>query len=172
MAEKGQPTPSEDRRPLWYGIAAGIVILSSAVSYRIIKSDGPVDFSGGVNGIEVKISQAQKTIESAQREMSAAQEQLDERAAALKKMEKELHEREARIDQLLASLTPTPSAAPRLSVKQARAELEKIQAQPVAMAPAEPMAVKPRLDKLEELRTSLQKTNTELKAAGRPAPEP
>ena len=170
MPEQGQPAPSEDRRPLWYGIAVGIVILSMAVGYRVVNSQGPVDFKGGVDGIQIKVSHAEKVIESAEREMKAAQQQLDEREAALKKAEQDLRAREVKVQELLASLTPTPSAAPRLTVKQARVELEKIQAAPLS-SPMPSMAVKPRLDKLEELRGNLQKTNTELKAAAQPLPE-
>lgn len=170
MPEQGTPTPSEDRRPLWYGIAVGIVILSTAVGYRVVNSQGPVDFKGGVDGIQIKVSQAEKVIESAEREMKAAQQQLDEREAALKKREQELREREGKVQELVAGLGPTPSGAPRLTTKQARVELEKLQAAPLS-SPMPSMAVKPRLEKLEELRGSLQKTNTELKAAAKPVPE-
>jgi chromosome segregation ATPase len=170
MPEQGSTQPREDRRPLWYGIAAGVVILSMAVGYRVVNTQGSVDFKGGVDGIQIKVSQAEKVIESAEREMKAAQQQLDEREAALKKAEQDLRARELKVQELLAGLTPTPSAAPRLTPKQARVELEKIQAAPLS-TPLPNTAVKSRLEKLEELRGNLQKTNTELKAAAQPVPE-
>src|SRR5688572_12975429 len=172
MSEQGSPTPREERRPLWYGVAAGIVILSVAVSYRIVQSEGAVDFSGGVDGIQIKISKAERDIESAQREMSAAQQRLDEREAALKKSELDLRAREAKVQGLLASLSPEPSAGPRLTPKQVRVELEKLQAAPLATPTPSAMAVKPQLDRLEALRGSLRKTNTELEAAAKPLPAP
>lgn len=172
MSEQGSPKANEERRPLWYGVAAGIVILSVAVGYRIVQSDGAVDFSGGVDGIQIKISQAEKDIASAQREMVAAQQRLDEREGALKKTELELRAREAKVQELLASLTPEPSVVPRLTPKQVRVELEKLQAAPLATPTPSAMAVKPQLDKLEALRGSLRRTNSELEAAAKPRSAP
>src|SRR5689334_6210453 len=156
MSEQGSSKSSEERRPLWYGVAAGIVILSVAFGYRIVNGNEQVDFSGGVDGIQIKISQAEKAIESAQREMKAGQQQLNEREAALKKAESELRTREAKLQELLSSLTPpagpTPvaGATPRMTPKQVRAELEQLQAAPLASPTPSTMEVKPRLEKLEE----------------------
>jgi hypothetical protein len=176
MSEQGSTQSSDERRPLWYGVAAGIVILSVAVGYRIVSGSEQVDFSGGVDGIQIKISQAEKAIESAQREMKAGQQQLNEREAALRKAEQELRARESKLQELLANLsppaTPTPSAGatPRLTPKQVRVELEKLQAAPVTSPTPPAMEVKPQLERLDELRGSLHRTGTELKAAARPKP--
>ena len=49
-------------------------------------------------------------------------------------------------------------------------ELEKLQAAPVTSPTPPAMEVKPQLERLDELRGSLHRTGTELKAAARPKP--
>lgn len=163
-----------DRTPLFWGLAIAIVIISAAVAYRIIKTDGAIDVTGGVDGIQVKISQAQKTILSAQQEVSDAQHQLDARETDLKQREQTLQQREAKVQELLASMDKATPASRMLTPQQAQVELKKLRAAPaaaVATAP-EPVAVKARLEKLDQLRATLGKTSTELKAASKPAAPP
>lgn len=167
-----------EKKPLWWGLAAGVVILSVAVAYKIVKSDGNVDFQGGMDGIQVKISQAQKTIASAQQEVADAQKQLDEREAQLKTQQQALQEREAKVQELLASLDKTETSVPRkLTAAQVQTEIKKLRAAPPvaaagAAAPASAKPMKASIDKLTELRESLDKTNGELKAAAQPAAAP
>jgi len=164
-----------EKKPLWWGLAAGTVILSLAVGYRIVTGNGAVDIQTGADGIQVKISQAQKTIESAQEEVSSAQQQLKDRESALSRREQALSEREAKVQELIASLdktslTPVPHP---LTPQQAQAELKKLRASPPVAAaapmPVETTPVKSRLEKLDQLRSVLAKTNTELNAAKAPA---
>src|SRR6185503_18618968 len=89
-----------EKRPLWWGLAAGTVILSLAVGYRIVTGNGAVNIQTGADGIQVKISEAQKTIESAQEEVSGAHQQLKDRESALGKREQALTEREAKVQEL------------------------------------------------------------------------
>lgn len=157
-----------ERRPLWYGLSAAIVILALALGYRIAKGDGQVDVSGGADGIQVKISQAQKTIASAQQEMAAAQQQLDERQAALAKAEQALKERDRQLQALVAQLTSSAaSSEPKLSPKQAQAELKRLQSSALPVSSASQIAVKPRLEKLDELSKTLGKTSSELSVAAK-----
>jgi septal ring factor EnvC (AmiA/AmiB activator) len=160
-----------EKKPLWWGLAVAMVILSSAVAYKIVKSDGQVDFEGGIDGIQVKVSQAQKTIASAQQEVTAAQKQLDERDTALKAREQALSEREGKLQELIATLDRSQQqAAPRAALSPARTELAKLRAAPLpAPVAPEPVAVKARIDKLSEFRDTLDKTNVALKAAAKPA---
>src|SRR6185436_12908456 len=155
--EGGDPKNGGEKQPLWWGLAVAMVILSLAVAYKIVKSDGQVDFEGGLDGIQVKVSQAQKTIASAQQEVTAAEKQLDERDAALKAREQALSEREGKLQELIATLDRNqPQATPRTAMSPARAELEKLRAAPLPSAVApEPVAVKARIDKLSEFRDTL-----------------
>lgn len=155
-----------ERKPLWWALAFGVVVLSCAVSYKIVKADGQVDFQGGADGIQVKISQAQKTIASAQQEVADAQKQLDEREAHLKAQESALQEREAKVDELLASIDHTDKTPTKLTTQQVQTELKKLRtAPPLAAGMGAPNPVKVRIDKLGELRSDLDKTSAELKAA-------
>lgn len=157
-----------EKKPLWWSLAFGIGVLSLAVAYKIVKSDGQVDFQGGVDGIQVKVSQAQQTIASAQQEVADAQKQLDDRESRLKAQEQALQDRETKVQELLASLDHTEKAPAKLTAQQAQTELKKLRATPPVAAgvPApEQVAVKDRIDKLNELRSNLDKTSVELKAA-------
>lgn len=166
-AGKGADSGSE-RRPFWYAVSAAIVILALALAYRIAKGDGQVDVSGGADGIQVKISQAQKTIASAQQEMAAAQRQLDERQAALAKAEQALQERDQQLQALIAQLTRSAaSSQPQLSPKQAEAELKRLRGSALPLSTGNPMLVKPRLEKLDELSRTLGKTSSELSVAAK-----
>lgn len=160
------------RTPLHWGLAAALVIISSAVAYKIIKSDGQIDVKGGLDGVQVKITQAQKTIASAQQEVSDAQHQLDAREGSLKQQEQELRDREAKVQELLASLDKTDKATPAprsLTPQQAQVELKKLRAAPPLAAGApEPEAVKSRIEKLDRLKANLGQTSIELKAAAQP----
>jgi DNA repair exonuclease SbcCD ATPase subunit len=162
-----------DRTPLFWGLAIAIVVVSVAVAYRIVKTDGAIDVTGGVDGIQVKISQAQKTIASAQQEMSDAQHQLETRETELKQREQTLQERETKVQELLASLekaTPASRTLTPQQAQQAQVELKKLRMAPAAavVTAPEPVAVKARLEKLDQLRDTLGKTSTELKAASKP----
>jgi DNA repair exonuclease SbcCD ATPase subunit len=177
VAEKPEAEEKDgaEKKPLWWGVAAGTVILSLAVGYRIVTGSGDVNIQTNGDGIQVKITEAQKTIESAQEELRSAQQQLKDRESALGKREQALNEREAKVQELIASLdktTPSPSPHP-LTPQQAQAELKKLRASPPVAAaapmPVEATPVKSRLEKLEQLRSVLVKTNTELNAAKAPA---
>ena len=158
------------RNPISWALAVGLVLVFAAVAYRIVKSDGSVDVKGGVDGIQVKITQAQKTIESAQQEVSDAQRQLAAREAALKQQEQSLRDREAKAQELLASLDKTTTTPRTLTPQQAQVELTKLRAQPpVAVTAPEPVAVKSRIERLDQLKGALGKTSIELKAASKPA---
>src|SRR5262245_57417654 len=127
---------TDDRRPLYYAGAFAIVVITLVVSYRLLKTEGAIDVKGGLDGIQIKISEAQRTIDAAQQQMTEAQRQLDQREAALRASEEALRAREAKVESLLASATPTPAApTPRISMREARVELEKITAAP-AVVPA------------------------------------
>jgi chromosome segregation ATPase len=169
--EEAEEKSGAERKPLWWALAFGIGVLSLAVAYRIVKSDGNVDFQGGMDGIQVKISQAQKTIASAQQEVADAQKQLDERDALLKAREQAMTERETKVQELLASLDKP--AAPPQQVHEAQTQLRKLRATvtPPPAAP-EPTAMKVRIEKLDELRANLNKTNAALGAAAKPAAAP
>lgn len=173
--EDAEESGGSERKPLWWALAFGVVVLSCAVSYKIVKADGQVDFQGGADGIQVKISQAQKTIASAQQEVADAQKQLDERESHLKQQETALQEREAKVAELLASLDHTDKAAAKLTAQQAQTELKKLRTAPPLAAAAGAGAASPvkvRIDKLGELRSDLDKTSAELKAASKPAVVP
>jgi small-conductance mechanosensitive channel len=167
-SEAGQ-AKSDDRRPLYYAGAFAIVVITLAVAYRIVGSSGAIDVKGGLDGIQVKISEAQKTIESAQQQMTDAQRQLDQREAALRASEEALRAREAKVETLLAGMTTTPAApTPRLSVREARVELDKITAAPSVLPAPSASPARPQLEKLGELRDKLGKTNFEIKTAAKP----
>jgi chromosome segregation ATPase len=167
---------AQARKPLYWGLAVAMVIVSSAVSYKIVKSDGQVDVKGGLDGIQVKISQAQKTIASAQQEVTDAQRQLDTRETSLQQQEQALHEREAKVQDLLASLDKTDKTTPAprlLTPQQAQVELKKLRSSPPPLAAApEPVAVKSRIEKLDRLKDNLGQTSIELKAVARPMAQP
>lgn len=163
-----------ERRPVWYALAVAIVLLTAAVSYRIVKTDGDIDVQGNKDGIQVKITQAQQTIDSAQHELSELSKQLDQRQAAIEKAELELTTRQAKVAELLASLEPsTPSGNRPRTIVQLRAAEEQLKtlrsAPPLATvaAPA-PEAVKARVTKINELQQKLSKTSADLKAVQRP----
>lgn len=158
-----------EKKPLWWGLAIGSVVLSLAVGYRIARSDGSVDFQTGVNGIQVKIDQAQKTIESAQREVASAQTSLEQREADLVKREAALKEREAKLEDLLAS-----AAGQQKLTSSTRNKLKELQtAPPVPKPSVDKPSVKANIDNLNQLRGNLQKTSTELEAArAAPAAKP
>lgn len=168
-AAEGEGGTGATRMPLYWGLAVALVIISAAVAYRIVKSDGPVDVKGGLDGIQVKISEAQKTIASAQQEVTDAQRQLDAREAALAGQEQALHEREAKVQELLARLDKTDQTTPapsKLTPEQARLELKSLRATPIpAGAAPELLAVKSRIEKLDRLKATLGQTSVELKAA-------
>jgi chromosome segregation ATPase len=160
---------TDDRRPLYYAGAFAIVVITLVVSYRILKTDGAIDVKGGLDGIQVKISEAQRTIDAAQQQMADAQRQLDQREAALRASETELRAREAKVESLLAGMTTTPAApTPRLSPREARVELEKITAAPAIVPAPSALPARPQLEKLGELRDKLGKTNIEIKTAAKP----
>jgi chromosome segregation ATPase len=177
-AAEGERASAGARTPLYWGLAVAMVVISGAVAYRIVKSDGQIDVKGGVDGIQVKITEAQKTIASAQQEVTDAQHQLDARETALKGQEQALHDREAKVQELLARLdksdttdrtdktTPAPN---RLTPEQARQELKSLRATPLAAAPAPELAVKSRIEKLDRLKATLGQTSVELKAAAGPS---
>lgn len=150
------------------------MVVSSAVAYKIVKSDGQIDVKGGLDGVQVKITQAQKTIASAQQEVSDAQQQLDAREASLKQQEQALREREAKVQELLVSLDKTDKTTPAprpLTPQQAQVELKKLRAAPPLAASApEPQAVKSRIERLDRLKATLGQTSLELKAAAPPPP--
>ena len=172
-AAQAEDKSAADRRPIYWALAIGLVLVSAAVSYKIVKSDGSVDVKGGVDGIQVKITQAQKTIESAQQEVSDAQHQLIAREASLKQQEQSLRDREAKVQELLASVDKTTTAPRTLTPQQAQLELKKLRAEPsVAAGVPEPIAVKSRIEKLDQLKGALGKTSIELKAASKPPAEP
>jgi chromosome segregation ATPase len=172
-AAQADDKSAADRRPIYWALAIGLVLVSAAVSYKIVKSDGSVDVTGGVDGIQVKITQAQKTIESAQQEVSDAQRQLDAREASLKQQEQSLREREAKVQELLASIDKTTTAPRTLTPQQAQLELKKLRAAPpVAAGAPEPVAVAARIEKLDQLKGALGKTSIELKAAVKPPEGP
>jgi chromosome segregation ATPase len=149
-----------EKKPLWWGLAIGSVVLSLAVGYRIARSDGAVDFQTGMNGIQVKIDQAQKTIESAQQEVVSAQTALEQREAELAKREAALKEREAQLAQLLAS-----AEAQRQLTSSTREKLKELQTAAPPVPKVEKPSVKANIDNLSQLRGNLQKTSTELDAA-------
>ncbi|HVY30267.1 MAG TPA: hypothetical protein VHB79_27105 [Polyangiaceae bacterium] len=171
--EDAEESGGSERKPLWWALAFGVVVLSCAVAYKIVKADGQVDLQGGADGIQVKISQAQKTIASAQQEVADAQKQLDEREAHLKEQERALQDREAKVAELLASIDQTDKTPAKLTTQQVQTELKKLRtAPPLAAGMGAASPVKVRIDKLGELRNDLDKTSAELKAAGAKVPAP
>jgi chromosome segregation ATPase len=169
-AAEGERASAEARTPLYWGLAVALVVISGAVAYRIVKSDGQIDVKGGLDGVQVKITEAQKTIASAQQEVTDAQHQLDARETALNGQERALREREAKVQELLARLDNTTPAPSKLTPEQARLELKSLRATPLAAAAApEPLAVKSRIEKLDRLKATLGQTSVELKAAAGPS---
>jgi chromosome segregation ATPase len=168
-AAEGERGGGAARSPLYWGLAVAMVIISAAVAYRIVKSDGQVDVKGGLDGIQVKITEAQKTIASAQQEVTDAQRQLDAREAALTSQQQALHDREAKVQELLARLDKTDKTTPapsKLTAEQAQLELKSLRATPISAGAApEPLAVKSRIEKLDRLKATLGQTSVELKAA-------
>ncbi|MES1184778.1 MAG: hypothetical protein ABUL60_13270 [Myxococcales bacterium] len=172
-AADGERASASARTPLYWGLAVALVVISGAVAYRIVQSDGQIDVKGGLDGIQVKITEAQKTIASAQQEVTDAQHQLDARETALNSQERALREREAKVQELLARLDKTDKTTPapsKLTPEEARLELKNLRTTPLAAGAApEPLAVKSRIEKLDRLKATLGQTSVELKAAAGPS---
>jgi chromosome segregation ATPase len=176
--DDSKPSQAPERRILYYAIAAAVFIVACALAYRIVTAEGNLDVEGSADGLSVKITQvaeAERTIESANVELKAAQQQLTEakaqlttRETALMRAEAELKQKEQRIQELLQKLAP-PSGAPAPSkptLSDARAELEKLQAQVparVLVAPTSTDALEQRVLKIDDLQRKLAKTNESLK---------
>ncbi|MGC4086882.1 MAG: hypothetical protein QM756_03080 [Polyangiaceae bacterium] len=159
----------EDKRPLYYALAIGIVMLTAAVSYRIVKTDGDIDVQGSKDGIQVKITQAQETIDSAQQELSELGKQLDQRQAALEKAEAELRARQDKVTELLGRLEKMSDKPKPAQVKAVQAELDTLGKAPtpsIAVASNDEQ-VKTRVAKLTELQRKLSVTSSELKASSK-----
>jgi soluble cytochrome b562 len=166
-----------DRRVLYYAIAGAVLILAGAVAYRIVTTEGNVDVAGGKDGLSVKITQiseAEQTIASANIELKAAQQQLADaqarladREATLRRVENELKDKEQRMQRLLQQLEPSVGKPNVGELNDARAALQKLQAEPAparALAPVpQSDALKQRLTKIDELQRSLAKTHQSLK---------
>lgn len=168
---------TSDRRVLFYAISAAVLILAGAVAYRIVMTEGDLDFAGGKDGLSVKITQiseAERTIESAKEELKAAQEQLAQaqkqladRNAAFSQAEKDLKDREQRIQQLLQQLEPSVHKPSATELSNVRAELKKIQTDTPTLrtvAPAPPaQTLNQRVSKIDELQRSLARTQQSLR---------
>jgi chromosome segregation ATPase len=172
--DASKASQSPERRVLYYAISAAVIILAGAVAYRIATTEGDVDVAGGRDGLSVKITQAENAIESANDELKAAQQQLteaqarlSEREAALARVEQELKAKEQRIEQLLQKLLEPSTRPPTpLALNAAKAELHRLKAERVEIAPASPAsnsALKQRVSKIDDLQRSLARTKQSLK---------
>jgi hypothetical protein len=94
----------------------------------------------------------------------------------LKEQEQALHGREAKVQELLASLDKTDKTTPAprsLTPQQVQVELKKLRlAPPLAAGAPEPIAVKSRIEKLDRLKDNLGQTSLELKAVAQPKTSP
>lgn len=90
---------------------------------------------------------------------------VDAREASLNQRAQNPQDREAKVQELLASLDKSVFTPRALSPQQAQLELKQLRSAPppVAAAP-EPVAVKSRLEKLDPLRGALGKASVELEA--------
>jgi len=168
---------SSHGRVLYYAFGAAVLIVALAVAYRIVMTDGNLDVAGGKDGLSVKITQiseAERTIESANEELKAAQQQLADaqkrlaaRDAAFSEAEKQLEDKEQRIQQLLQQLEASVRRPNAAELSSARAELRKIQGDgltPRVIAPAPPAdTLSSRVSKIDALQRSLARTQQNLK---------
>lgn len=160
-----QSQPPE-RRVLYHAIGAAVVILSLALGYRIMTAEGDVDVAGGADGLSVKITQAQSTIESAKFELEEAKKQLDAREAALTSAELALKDKERRVQELLEQLTPTvtDSSKPKLhDVSNALKQLQAERPTRALPAPTGAQTLQQRVSKIDDLQRQLARTNESLK---------
>jgi chromosome segregation ATPase len=174
--DASKASQASERRVLFYAVGVAVIIVAGAVAYRIATAEGDLDVVGGKEGLSVKITQiseAQRTIESANEELKAAQQQLAEakqrltdRETALGRAEAELREKERRIQQLLQKIEAGGRRPTLPELSDARAELRKLQAEPPARAaiPAAPTdALERRVSKIDDLQRKLARTNQSLK---------
>ncbi len=120
-----------NRKALWVSTAVAIVLIASAVSFRIVKTTGNIEVTGGEGGVSVKISEAKQDLEQVRQILDDLKAQLEVKDEALRKAETDLKSKEERIQQLLARLEEAShSAAPSPAVANLRAELNAVLRQP------------------------------------------
>lgn len=175
-AERSAPqSQPPERRVLYHAIGAAVVILSLALGVRIITAEGDVDVAGGTDGLSVKISQAQTTIESAKYELEEAKKQLDAREAALTSAELALRDKERRVQELLDTLTSTVTSSSKPKLHDVSNALKQLQAErPTRGLPAPPAGaytLQQRVSKIDDLQRELTRTNESLKEFPSAAPK-
>jgi septal ring factor EnvC (AmiA/AmiB activator) len=142
-----------NKKVLWAGLAVALVLIASAVSFRIIKTTGNIEVSGSQEGVSVKISEAKQDLEQVRQILDDLKAQLEMKDEALRKAENALKSKEERIQQLLARLEEAShSAAPSPAVANLRAELSAVLRQPAVtrkiVAPVDSAKFKTAGDKL------------------------
>jgi multidrug resistance efflux pump len=130
MADK----TTDSKKPFWYGLAVGVVVLAIAMAYKIVVTPGPVLFKTTSEGFSVEIDKASREVQDAERLLGELRDQLALKDKELQQADSALRARDESIKQLLAKLDATRPGLANPAATKARLDLSRLLAQTVRVA--------------------------------------
>jgi uncharacterized protein HemX len=124
---------TDSKRPFWYGLAVGVVVLAIAMAYKIVVTPGPVLFKTTSEGFSVEIDKASGEVQDAERLLGELRDQLTAKDKELQQADSDLKARDERITQLLASLDAARPGLANPAATAARRDLARLLAQPARL---------------------------------------